>query len=57
MHRHATVFTRYALFLLGVRDHQLVESRLLILLQTATGRNDHGNGNGFSDRVGNENKI
>ena len=45
------LFTLCASFLLAVRDHQLLESCLLILLRTATGGNGYGNGS--SDKVGN----
>jgi len=49
------LFTLCASFLLAVRDHQLLESCLLILLRTATGGNGYGNGS--SDLVGNGNEI
>ena len=49
------LFTLCASFLLAVRDHQLLESCLLILLRTATGGNGYGNGS--PDLVGNGNEI
>jgi len=59
------LFTLCASFLLAVRDHQLLESCLLILLRTATGgkfppvavRIPNGYGNGSPDLVGNGNEI